>query len=61
MTTIVAISHIPMLTAPYGLLKLFPSDQQGYASSIPLFVPTLGTNFCILYSLAYIVDSPFAS
>ena len=24
MTIIVAIAHIPIITAPYGLLKLFP-------------------------------------
>jgi len=56
MTSIVAVSHIPIITAPYGLLKLFPDWQKGYAASIPLFLPVLGINFCILYGMAYIAD-----
>ena len=56
MTSIVAVSHIPIITAPYGLLKLFPDWQKGYAASIPLFMPVLGINFCILYGMAYIAD-----
>lgn len=56
MTAIVAVSHIPIITAPYGLLKLFPDWQKGYAASIPLFLPVLGINFCILYGMAYIAD-----
>ena len=56
MTSVVAISHIPIITAPYGLLKLFPDWQKGYAASIPLFLPVLGINFCILYGMAYIAD-----
>lgn len=54
MTIIIAIAHIPIITAPFGLLKLFPENQQGYATSIPLFLPVLGINFCIMYSFAYI-------
>ena len=54
MTAIVAVSHIPIITAPYGLLKLFPDWQKGYAASIPLFLPVLGINFCILYGMQYI-------
>lgn len=54
MTIIVAIAHIPIITAPYGLLKLFPDDQKAYAASIPLFLPVLGINFCILYGMAFI-------
>lgn len=54
MTTIVAVAHIPIITAPYGLLKLFPDWQKGYAASIPLFLPVLGINFCILYGMGYI-------
>lgn len=56
MTSIVAIAHIPIISAPYGLLKLFPESQKGYAASIPLFLPVLGINFCILYSIGYILD-----
>lgn len=56
MSSLVAIGHIPIITAPYGLLDLFPDKQKGYAASIPLFVPTLGINFSILYSMAYIVN-----
>ena len=56
MTAVVAVSHIPIITAPYGLLKLFPDWQKGYAASIPLFLPVLGINFCILYGMAYIAD-----
>jgi len=56
MTGIVAVAHIPIITAPYGLLKLFPDWQKGYAASIPLFLPVLGINFCILYGMAYIAD-----
>ena len=56
MTSIVAVAHIPIITAPYGLLKLFPDWQKGYAASIPLFLPVLGINFCILYGLWYIAD-----
>jgi hypothetical protein len=55
MTFIVAICHIPIITAPYGLLKLFPDSKKGYAASTPLFVPTLGINFCILYGREYIL------
>lgn len=54
MASIVAISHVPIITAPYGLLKLFKPSQQGYAAAIPLFVPTLGVNFAILYGMSYI-------
>ena len=54
MTAIVAVAHIPIITAPYGLLKLFPDWQKGYAASIPLFLPVLGINFCILYGMEYI-------
>ena len=56
MTAIVAVAHIPIITAPYGLLKLFPDWQKGYAASIPLFLPVLSINFCILYGMAYISD-----
>ena len=56
MTAIVAVAHIPIITAPYGLLKLFPNHQKGYAASIPLFLPVLGINFCILYGMTYIAD-----
>lgn len=56
MSTFVAIGHIPIITAPYGLLDLFPESQKGYAASIPLFVPTLGINFSILYGMAYIAS-----
>ena len=56
MTGTVAIAHIPIITAPYGLLKLFPNWQVGYAASVPLFLPTLGTNFCILYGMQYIAS-----
>lgn len=57
MTGIIGISHIPIITAPYGLLKLFPDHQKGYAASIPLFLPTLGINFCILFGMIYIANS----
>lgn len=56
MTVIVAIAHIPIITAPYGLLKLFPDWQKSYAASIPLFLPVLGINFCILYGMAFITS-----
>ena len=56
MTAIVAVAHIPIITAPYGLLKLFPDWQKGYAASIPLFLPVLGINFCILYGMENIAD-----
>ena len=56
MSIIVAISHVPIITAPYGLLKLFPPEKRGYAASIPLFVPSLGINFCILYGMTYIAS-----
>lgn len=56
MTSIVGIAHIPIITAPYGLLKLFPNSQKGYAASIPLFLPVLGINFCILYGMTYITS-----
>lgn len=48
MSSIVAIAHVPIITAPYGLLKLFKPHHQGYAAAIPLFVPTLGINYVIL-------------
>lgn len=54
MTSLVAIAHVPIITAPYGLLKLFKPHVQGYAAAIPLFVPTLGVNFTILYGMNYI-------
>jgi len=53
---LVAISHVPVITAPYGLLGLFEPSKRGYASSIPLFIPTLGINFSILYGMAYIAS-----
>jgi hypothetical protein len=56
MTSVIAIAHIPIITAPYGLLKLFPDHQKGYAASIPLFLPVLGINFCILYGMTYITS-----
>lgn len=55
-TGVVAVAHIPIIAAPYGLLKLFPEWQKGYAASIPLFLPVLGINYCIIYSIAYIVN-----
>lgn len=54
MTIMVAVAHIPIITAPYGLLKLFPDWQKGYAASVPMFLPVLAINFCILYGMAYI-------
>ena len=56
MTVIIAIAHIPIITAPFGLLKLFPDHQKGYAMSIPLFLPVLGINFCIIYGFVYITS-----
>jgi len=56
MTIIIAIAHIPIITAPFGLLKLFPEHQRGYATSIPLFLPVLGINFCIIYGFAFITS-----
>jgi hypothetical protein len=56
MTIIVAIAHIPIISAPYGLLKLFPDWQRGYAASVPLFLPVLGINFCIIYGMTYIAN-----
>lgn len=53
---LVAISHIPIITAPYGLLGLFEPDKRGYASSIPLFLPALGINFCIFYGMLNITS-----
>lgn len=57
MSIIVAISHVPIITAPYGLLKLFPPEKRGYAASIPLFIPSLGINFCIFYGMDLIASS----
>jgi hypothetical protein len=51
---LVGISHIPIISAPYGLLKMFPERHRGYASSIPLFVPGLGINMAILYAMFFI-------
>ena len=56
MSILVAIAHVPIITAPYGLLKLFNPGERGYAASIPLFVPALGINFCILYGMTYIAS-----
>jgi len=56
MTGVVAVAHIPVITAPYGLLKLFPDWQKGYAASIPLFFPVLGINFCIFYGMLNIAN-----
>lgn len=56
MTIVIAIAHIPIITAPYGLLKLFPEHQKGYATSIPLFLPVLGINFCIMYGFTFIAS-----
>jgi hypothetical protein len=57
-SSIVAIAHIPIITAPYGLLELFHPSQRGYASSIPLFMPLLGINFSILYGMINIANEP---
>ena len=51
---LVGISHIPIISAPYGMLKMFPERHRGYASSIPLFVPGLGINIAILYAMFFI-------
>ena len=56
MSSLVAIGHIPIITAPYGLFELFSESQRGYAASIPLFVPTLGINFSILYGMTFIAS-----
>lgn len=56
MSLLVAIGHIPIITAPYGLLGLFKPAEKGYAATIPLFVPTLGTNFSIFYGMKYIAS-----
>lgn len=56
-TILVAVAHVPIITAPYGLLELFTEAEQPYASSIPLFVPVLGVSFSILYGMEYIAGS----
>ena len=56
MSIIVAIAHVPIITAPYGLLKLFEPNKRGYAASIPLFVPALGINFSILYGMSFVAS-----
>lgn len=56
MAALLAIAHISIISAPYGLLKLFPEWQRGYASSIPLFLPFVGINLSILYDLVYIAQ-----
>lgn len=56
MSILVAIGHVPIITAPYGLLDLFSDEQKGYAATIPLFVPTLGINFCFLYGMNLIAS-----
>lgn len=53
-TILVAISHVAIISAPYGLLKLFKPSHQGYAAAIPLFVPTIGVNYAIIYCMTYI-------
>lgn len=57
MSSLVAVGHIPIITAPYGLLDLFSEEEKGYAASIPLFVPTLGINFSIIYGMSFIASS----
>ena len=51
---LVSLSHIPIIAAPYGLLKLFKPEHRGYAASFPLFVPTIGINFSIFYTMTWI-------
>ncbi len=57
---IVGLSHIPIISAPYGMLKMFPESQRGYASSIPLFVPGLGINIAILYAILFISKDEYS-
>ena len=57
-TILVSVAHVPMITAPYGLLSMFPERHQSYASSIPLFIPILGINICIIYGILYITEKP---
>ena len=56
MTILVAIAHVPIISAPYGLLKLFEPSHQGYAAAIPLFLPVLGISYVILHGLIFIVS-----
>lgn len=53
---VIAIAHIPIISAPYGLLKLFPERLRGYAVSIPLFLPVLGMNFSIFFDMLFITN-----
>lgn len=57
MTAIVGVAHVPIITAPYGLLKLFNSQNQGYAAAIPLFLPVLGINYIIFHGMSFIIPS----
>lgn len=63
MTILVGIAHVPIITAPYGLMKLFPVSQQGYAAAVPLFLPVLGINYVIYHGMTTIIPSsdPFPS
>lgn len=54
MTLLVAVAHVPIISAPYGLLKLFEPSKQGYAAAIPLFIPVLGISYVILHGLVFI-------
>lgn len=55
MTALVGIAHVPIITAPYGLLKLFKPHHQGYAAAIPLFLPALGINYVIFHGMTFII------
>ena len=55
MTAVVGVAHVPIITAPYGLLKLFKPQQQGYAAAIPLFLPVLGINYVIYHCMHFII------
>eukprot|EP00178_Gracilaria_changii_P008535 TRINITY_DN25868_c0_g1_i1.p1 TRINITY_DN25868_c0_g1~~TRINITY_DN25868_c0_g1_i1.p1 ORF type:complete len:106 (-),score=3.74 TRINITY_DN25868_c0_g1_i1:20-298(-) len=61
MTALVGIAHVPIITAPYGLLKLFKPHHQGYAAAIPLFLPALGINYVIFHGINFIIPHTYGA
>jgi hypothetical protein len=53
-TVLVAIGHVVIVTAPYGLMQLFDPMKRGYAMAFAIFLPFIGYNITTMYGFGHI-------
>lgn len=49
LSVIGAICFVPIAAAPFGLVLLFSPEEQGYAVTVPLFIPAIGLKVLFQY------------